>query len=305
MLRLLVYTVICTIVTAVSHPAVTAQKAATTRIEGRVIDSVSNKPIGCAITVIGPTKKTSIKSDSKDGSYLVVVNEAGPHSFVMAGYNVYRKEIVVNVPFSEKFQEIKRDFSLRALEEGTVVAEARGFELNAATLNAAGRKALDELMATMNSNQQMNVEITVLPDEDQLAVLIHQTQEQYKKDSLKWDKDFKAWEKKYKKKTQKPDPPIAPVPPASPTDPNIQLVSQRKEAVKQYMKDVKNGDLRLAVVTGTLPGNAVYVPPPVAPPQTGKKGKKTTTSVPTAPKPAHTSHPTLVARIGKVKRLYD
>jgi hypothetical protein len=284
------------------------QPAATTRIEGKVTDSVSHRPVGVQMNIVGPSgKKTSIKSSAVDGTYLAVINESGPHKFQIAGFNVYRKEFTINVPLSTNFQEIKHDINVRALVEGDPVAAVRGFELNSAALTAAGMAELGKIKDILSSNQQMNVLITVLPDEDQLAVARFNTRQQYLADSAKWDKDMKAWEKKYKKKKEKPEPPVAPLPPADPADPNTQLVAERKATILAAMKDVKNEDLRITVVSGTLPAAAKWVEGAPVAEASSKKSKKPTKAAakPTAPTPPKTSHNTMVVTVGKVKRLFD
>lgn len=297
-----------TLVSLLYVTSIQAQQAPT-RVEGKITDPVTHKPVGCSIQFVGPNgKKTKITSNSSDGTYLAVINEAGMHKIYMAGYNVYREEFSLNIPEAKRFQEIKQDYSVRALTEGDLVAQLRAFDKNQATLTSSARTQIESLKETLNKNQQMNVVITVLPDEDQLALAKFQVNQQYLKDSAAWSKQYKAWEKKYKKKTVKPEPPVAPVPPSTPADPNQALLAQRKSAILSAFADVKNADLRIEVVTSGLPASAMYQPGAVvaAPATTkSKKGKKSTASAPSAPQLPQSNHDTLILKVGKVKRLLE
>lgn len=284
-----------------------ASQQATTRIEGKVTDPTSNAPVGCTINIVGPSgKKTKITSNAADGTYLAVLNEAGAHKFIMVGFNVYRAEFTVDIPPATRFQEIKRDFQVRALVQGERIAELRGFGHNQASLSTAASSELTKLKETLSKNQQMNVDITVLPDEDQVAIAQYQVTKQYQSDSAAWAKAYKAWEKKYKKKKEKPEPPVAPTMPPPAADPNAVLVQQRKAAVAAFMADVKNADLRVSVVTVALPASAVFSAPavPVAP-AAGKKSKAAKKTAPAAPQVQQTQHSTLIVKVGQVKRLFE
>lgn len=307
--RLMTY--VMTLAVMISSGATVLAQQAVTRVEGFIRDEVTSTPVGVKLYVYPPDgKRLTINSNSSDGSYLVVLNSAGSHKFVMAGHNVYKKEFVVDVPSSTKFQEIKRDFTVRELREGTELGSAVGFNMNGAVITGQGKQVLDKLKEDLNTNQQMNVVITVVPDQDQLSGLAEAQRSQYIKDSTAWAKSMKAYEKKYKKAKTKPEPPVAPVPPTSnPADPNIQLIKQRVEAVKAEMKDVKNGDLRVVVVSGPLPAGTTSAPAPATVTEdTSKKSKKTKKAKPAAPaqaqQPVGPKHPTLIAKIGPVKRLF-
>lgn len=295
LIGLLMFVAVCSVSMLYGQQAVT-------RIEGKIVDEVTGNPIGCKILVYTPSgKKNTLSSNASDGTYLVVVNEAGECRFLFAGYNVYRYETKIVVPPSTKFQEIKKDIKLKEVIEGTPIASVVGFEKNSAQLNNEGSAALASLVSTMNENQELNININVGADADQLTAMKAAIQEEY-------EKDMKAWEKAVKKVKKGKEPPEEPVRPEDPVDPNIELVKQRKEAIKQMLMSVKNSDLRVTV--GRLPD------PPVALVQTEdapaatksskqKKGKKSKAHSVEHNKHAAAVVPTLVVTIGKVKRLYD
>ncbi|MBZ0193728.1 MAG: hypothetical protein K8G78_01385 [Deltaproteobacteria bacterium] len=281
---------------------------ATTRVEGKVTDPVTHKPVGCSMTFVSATgKKTSIKS-ADDGSYLAVLNEAGQHKLLFTGFNVYKAEFTVDVPASTKFQEIKRDFQVRALHTGDVLVEGRMFEKNTATISASGKSQITALKETLTKNPQMTVNVTVVPDEDRAAVAQFQAEQQFLADSADWVKAMTAYEKKYRKAKTKPEPPVPPVRvAASVADPNADLLQQRKAAIQQELKDLKHSDLRITYVIGQLPASAVYVPSPPAPVAAASKtkSKSKTDSKPKPPVLPASNHSNLIISIGQVKRLFE
>jgi hypothetical protein len=295
------------IVMIASGAAALAQQAVT-RVEGFIRDEVTSTPIGVKVYVYQPDgKRLTINSNSTDGSYLVVLNQAGSHKFALAGHNVYKKEYTVDVPSSTKFQEIKRDFTVRELREGADLAAVVGFATNQTVMTGQGKQALDKLKEDLNVNQQMNVVITVTADEDRVASYTAEVRAKYHKDSLDWVKATKAYEKKYKKAKTKPEPPVAPVPPPTTIeDPNQRLLAERIQAVKAELRDVKNGDLRVVVKDGPLPAvPATPAPPPVA--EASNKKSKKAKAAPAPAKPAQAvgpKHNTLTIKIGPVKRLF-
>lgn len=278
--------------------AATAQQA-NLNLEGVIRDSVTGKPIGCKMFIWTPSgKRISISSNSKDGTYLQTLSEPGPHKIACTGYNVYRKEVVVEIPKAEKFKIIKHDINVREVVEGTQIASVmNAFDRNAATLTPAGKAAVDQINELLRSNGEMNLFVTIAPDEDQLGKVKAQVDAAYAK-------ELDAWKKAVKKvKKGQPAPP-EPVRPADPADPNTDLVAQRIAAVKELTKAVKMGDVRISYVAGMLatPASAP-VATPAATPAKGK-GKTPAAAAKTAA-PAAPAMPTLVIKLGKVKKLYE
>lgn len=278
--------------------AATAQQA-NLNLEGVIRDSVTGKPIGCKMFIWTPSgKRISISSNSKDGTYLQTLSEPGPHKIACTGYNVYRKEVVVEIPKAEKFKIIKHDINVREVVEGTQIASVmHAFDRNAATLTPAGKAAIDQINELLRSNGEMNLVVTIAPDEDQLGKVKAQVDAAYAK-------ELDAWKKAVKKvKKGQPAPP-EPVRPADPADPNTDLVAQRIAAVKELTKAVKMGDVRISYVAGMLatPASAP-VATPAATPAKGK-GKTPAAAAKTAA-PAAPAMPTLVIKLGKVKKLYE
>lgn len=285
---------------------VVAQPQGTTRIEGKITDEKTGKPVGCKIDVAIDGKKQSLSSNVNDGTYLVLLNTAGEATFTFRGHNVERKEAKIQVPRSTKFQDLKHDFTVRAVVEGTPVFSLKGFDRNAASLSQPAVKELDALKERLRVNAEMRVVFKVFPDEDQLAAVKAKAQADYNKAHADWKKQVAKLKKK--KGTELPP---EPMPPADPADPNGQLVKDRIASVKAALADVKNADLRISYVEQPLPASAApSTPPPAAPVETkGKKSKtktkateKTTGSTAAA---STSAHPTLVCDIGKVKKLFD
>ncbi len=295
----------------VGGPSALAQPQAVTRVEGFIQDEESGGPVGCKIYIYGPDGERirSISSNSKDGSYLMVLNDAGKHKLVLGGHNVYRKEYEIEIPRSTDFQDIDRNFTVRVFREGTELYAGKAFELNSAILSAEGRHGLASILEAVNDNQQLQVVVDVYPDVDQVADLQADSIKAYLQDSIAWEKEMKKYEKKYRRKKEKPEPPAQPERRVMPEDPNVELVAARKKAVKDYFKDVRNADLRISVDVHDLPADAVEEAPSeedilkelTAKKKRSSKKKKSTTEdeTPTGPE-----HNTLIVKIGKVKRLF-
>ncbi|HLP28000.1 MAG TPA: hypothetical protein VK147_05115 [Candidatus Didemnitutus sp.] len=291
-------------VCAMAATIATAQQA-NLNLEGFVRDESTGQPVGCKIFIFTPSgKRISISSNSKDGSYLQTLSEAGTHKLALSGYNIYRKEVNVEIPVAQKYRIIKNDITVRSLVEGASLGVVQhGFDKNSSNLSEPGRKQIAEVADILRANQEMNVVISIAPDEDQLAPLKAKTDAEYKK-------QHDAWAKAVKKVKKGQTPPEEPVRPADPSDPNVQLVQERITVVKQMLKDVKSGDVRITYVSVPLPASLV----PVAPTQVVVQDKKTkkpkkgaTKASPKAEIPVTSAAhiPTLTVKVGKVKKLYD
>lgn len=280
---------------------VSAQQAIL-NIEGFVRDSVSGDPVGCKLHIYYPSgKRVSISSNSKDGSYLQTLSEAGPHKVVAAGFNVYRKEFIVDIPKTEKFMVIKQDFTVRAFVEGRVLSSTMSaFDKNAATLSEPGRAALADLVEVMKANQHLNVVVRVMADEDRLAPLLAQQMADHKKRHDAWAKAVK----KVKKGQPLPEEPQIPAPPA---DPNAALIESRFETIRQALKDVKLGDVRVAFESKAIASVAPVVETVAETPAVkGKKTKKAASApAPAKVKSTASTEPNLVVTIGKIKSMFD
>lgn len=298
-----VFTVLVTLI--MTSLVVSAQ--GTVRIEGVITDEVTGKPVGCKIDVTNSEGKKilNLTSNEKDGTYLMVLNEPGTMKITFRGHGVIRREATIEVPKTDRFKEVRQDFRVRALYQGTTLMSVRGFERNLPTLSSQGRSTLAELQNLLRENGEMRVEITVAPDEDQMQALRAASQAQYAKELAAWN----AAKKKLKKGQAAPP---EPTPPGDVDDPNTTLVQDRVAVLKEALKDVKNGDMRITYVTAPLPAGAVAAvasqPAPAATVTVkGKKGQKSpASSAPseTAVQP-RSEHPTLVVMVGKVKKLFD
>lgn len=288
---------------ALSTVSVLAQQASL-NLEGVVRDEVTGESVGCKIYIFTPSgKKISISSNSSDGTFLQTLSEAGAHRLVLAGYNVYRKEISVDMPQASRFRIIKQDLTVKTLVEGApIVSVQRGFEKNVATLTDESKKKLAEMAEILRANQEMNVVVRMAPDEDQLAAYRAKADAEYKA-------QIDAWTKAVKKTKKGQIPPPEPIKADVPADPNVQLVQERIASVKRQLQEVKAGDVRVSYVYVPLPAPAAAAAPKAATQQAPKKGKKakptSSASATSTPPSSVAAHPTLTLAVGKVKKLYD
>lgn len=156
---------------------------------------------------------------------------------------------------------------------------------------------IDQINDLLRTNQEMNLVVNVAPDEDQLGKLTAQIDADHAK-------QIEAWKKATKKLKKGQEAPPEPTRAADPADPNKDLVAQRIAAIKELTKGVKMGDVRISFVADPLPAPAA--PAAEAPAVVDPKKKGKAAPAPKKPAPAAVAaHPTLVVKIGKVKKLYE
>lgn len=293
-----------TVICAVALVSGAVAQQANLNLEGFIRDEATGAPVGAKVYIFTPSgKRISINSNSKDGSYLQTLAESGPHKIAIAGYNVYRKEEIVNIPASEKFKIIKQDFTVKTLVQGSEVSTTMSaFDRNAATVTEQGAKTLMDLAALLKTNQSMNVVMYLAADEDRLAAAKAASDAAYRK-------LYDAWVKASKKVKKGQTPPAEPVKPADPEDPNKALIQERIDTLKARLRPVKNGDVRIKYVYEPFPVQQVQSVAPAAPEAVPAKGSKKKAA---APKPAPAAKiskavvlPQLVIKIGVVKDLMD
>lgn len=287
---------------SVSVPVAAQNIQAQQTIEGFVTDEATGKPVGCKIYIETPSKKKiAISSNSKDGSYLQTLSEAGPHNFIFQDYRVYRKVETVDIGATQKFKALKHNFTVQSVVENTPIFSVRGFDNNAATLTPDAKKKLADLAETLRLNQQLRVVMVVMPDEDQLGSIRAKNEAEHLK-------AMDAWTKATKKLKKKQTPPAEPQRAPDPIDPNLILMQNRMSAIRNELKEVKNGDERVVVETAPLPVATAMTTtaPAVVEPTKGKKKKAPVKAAASTAAVAHiSSHATLTAKVGKVKALFD
>lgn len=279
-----------------------AQPQAVTRVEGKITDELTGSPVECKVYIYDPAGKRirTLSSNSTDGSYLTVLNEAGTYKFSLGGHNVYRKDYSVVVPKSSSFQEVKQDFTVREFKQGTPLYSGIAFDRGSTTLNATSQQALASLKADLETNQQLQVVVRISSDPGVEAAMRTAAFRAYFVDSLAWAKSMKAYEKKYKKSKQKPEPPTAPVRPVFSESGNDAQASERKAALQAYFTDVRNGELRIVYqLVAPAGGSAAPVNEAAILAELTSKKKKAT-----SPAPPAVSEPNVTVVIGEVKRLF-
>lgn len=296
----LISTVWCALILTIGA---TAQQA-NLNLEGIVRDEATGAPVGAKMYIFTPSgKRISINSNSKDGSYLQTLAESGPHKIAIAGYNVYRKEEIVNIPASEKFKIIKQDFLIKTLVQGSLVSTtASAFDKNSASVTEQGAKALADLAALLKTNQSMNVVLYIAADEDRLAAAKAANDAAHKK-------AYDAWVKASKKVKKGQTPPAEPIKPADPEDPNKAIIQERIDTLKTRLRPVKNGDVRIKYIYEPFPVQSVQSVAAAVPEPAPVKGSKKKPAAPKAAAPVKvvkvSSLPQLVIKVGVVKDLMD
>lgn len=287
---------------AIVASASIAQQQAVTRVEGTIKDEGTGAPVECKIFIYDPAGKRirTVSSNSTDGTYLTVLNEAGTYKFSLGGHNVYRKDYDVVVPKSSVFQEIKQNFTVREFKQGTPLYSGVAFERGSTVLTASAMQALTALKGDLEANQQLQIVARISADPGADAAMKSTAIRQYLSDSLEWAKNMKAYDKKYKKAKQKPEPPAAPVRPQFGTSGSNAQAMERKAALQKIFSDVRNADLRIVYeLTAPSQGAGTEVNEAAILSELTSKKKKAIASA----APASTE-PNLFVVIGEVKRLF-
>ncbi|MGA0045277.1 MAG: hypothetical protein ACO3I4_03375 [Candidatus Kapaibacteriota bacterium] len=300
---LLVVSLFAIVTTATT--VVMAQPQAVTRVEGKITDEVTGSPVECKLYIYDPAGKRirTVSSNSTDGSYLTVLNEAGTYKFSLGGHNVHRKDYSVVVPKSAVFQEVKQDFTVREFKQGTQLYSGVAFDRGSATLNASAQQALTALKTDLETNQQLQVVVRVSSDPGTDLQMKTAAIRTYLADSLEWAKSMKVYEKKYKKtkkNQQKPEPPVAPVRPVVALSGISPQANERRAALQAFFTDVRNGELRIVYeLVSPAAGSATVINEAAILAELTSKKKKAT-----SPAPAPVLESNLTVVIGEVKRLF-
>lgn len=229
-----------------------AQTNATINIKGVVTDELTGKPVGkeMEMIVVGKNngKRFAVRVNSKTGEYLQPLASGDTYTITFSSYAVFKKVETLDIPSTSKYREETHNYTVRAIVEGNEMANVAAFEPGQSNLSAESQTAMESVRETMRQNRDLNIVVTV------------QQEEIPKPPPPPPAPKTKVAPKKQKgKKVAEPTPvETAPVETGpAPGSPNTQLYDARIAALKQYFSEVKNAELRIKIVSGSLvPGQA-------------------------------------------------
>jgi len=230
---------------ALSSTTIVAQTKVVTLLQGTITDEESGKPMTVDFEITDPTgAKTRGKTAGNNGTYQAVLEPGNTYSILLSSFDILRKVDKIVLPPSEKYSIVTMDYKVQKLRSGMVLNALHAFKAGQSNLSVEAATYFNELKEMMKRNRSLTVVITTFGDE---AIQpppppppIEPTPEPTTKKG------------KSKNKSKKVEPPPPPPPPVEiiPEEPLIDyLAVQRGDAVKLYLKDVKNAETRIKVIT--------------------------------------------------------
>jgi outer membrane protein OmpA-like peptidoglycan-associated protein len=143
---------------------------ALTILKGVVTDAKTSSPIEASIKVIDNDKNqvvSTFHSNSATGRYLVSLPSGRNYGIVVEHPDYLFKSVNVNIPTSEGYQEITKDIQLDKIEVGVgIVLNNIFYDYDKSTLRPESKSELDRLLAFMQENPTIKVEIGSHTDSD-------------------------------------------------------------------------------------------------------------------------------------------
>lgn len=180
------------------------------------------------------------KSD-KNGVYQAVLKPGQKYTVIFNGKDVLREITEFNVDATDKYLEVRKDFSVRKLGVGTRIFDGFAFEKGSSSLKPDAQEKIKELIDMLNKNRNMTITVAVFgdmpddpslqqPRQDAITAFMAEVKSSKKRivfiNSIPFPKreeaapipdppapDPKAKKDKKKSKNEPPPPPPAPLPP--------------------------------------------------------------------------------------------
>lgn len=103
------------------------------------------------------------KSD-KAGNYQAVLKPGQKYTLIFNGKDILREIIEFNVDPTDKYVEIRKDFTVRKLGAGTKIFDGFAFEKGSSNLTTEAKEQLKEMIDMLNKNRNMTIEVAVFGD---------------------------------------------------------------------------------------------------------------------------------------------
>lgn len=166
------------------------------------------------------------KSD-KAGVYQAVLKPGQKYTVIFNGKDILREIIEFNIDPTDKYVEVRKDFTVRKLAVGTKIFDGFAFEKGTSELTAQAKEQLKEMADMLNKNRNMTINVTTfgdMPDDPSL-------QKPREDAFMAFMADVKSGKKRIKFINTIPFPKreeAAPIPPPPPPDPNAKKKKKSK-----------------------------------------------------------------------------
>jgi hypothetical protein len=218
-------------------PTTTSAQNATWNIKGKVLDETTMQPVGIEMDMViipakTPTRKIIVKVNSATGDYLQPLPSGDSYSIRFSSYGVYFKEEIMELPPAAKYKEERRDFKVRRIIQGQLLAEAAAFDPMQTSLAATAATDLQPVIELMKKNVELQVVVSLAQE------------------TVPPPAPVKAPKPAKKAKGKKVEVAPDPVPVAAPAMNNEQLYTDRVAALKSFFAQAKDAEIRVTYEKG-------------------------------------------------------
>lgn len=134
-----------------------------TLVEGRVLNSKTNEPIGTGIayySLTGGVKEGTAYSDPTNGSYKIVLPSGQQYGFSASKEGFLPVSSSLDLKKSDKFTIVKQDLYLTPIEEGARIRVNNiYFDFDRSTLRQESNVELDQMVSILRSNLNIRLRI--------------------------------------------------------------------------------------------------------------------------------------------------
>jgi hypothetical protein len=229
-----------------------AQLSVVVLLRGTVVDSTTGTPVGTEFELrdLSGKRLQMGRSDSRTGSFELVLQPGQSYVLTFRGYNVLRKSDTVRIPAVREYTELPMRFSVRVLRKGMELLRLHAFDPGSTTLRPQARQQLEELVQLLNRNRSLRVSVHVAMLDTRFV------------DEPAPGKDTSPKSSSRKRSRTAPAPSEA----APPTllERAQQFLQARADAVAKALAGVRDGEERIRIVP-ELPPLPIVRPLSVAP----------------------------------------
>lgn len=218
-------------------PTTTTAQNATWNIKGKVLDETTMQPVGIEMDMViipakTPTRKIIVKVNSATGDYLQPLPSGDSYTIRFSSYGVYFKEEIMELPPAAKYKEERRDFKVRRIIQGQLLAEAAAFDPMQTSLAPTAATDLQPVIELMKKNVELQVVVSLAQE------------------TVPPPAPVKAAKPAKKAKGKKVEVAPDPVPVAAPAMNNEQLYTDRVAALKSFFAQAKDAEIRVTYEKG-------------------------------------------------------
>jgi outer membrane protein OmpA-like peptidoglycan-associated protein len=141
----------------------------TVSITGSVYSQTTHEPITVFLVVMDESGKrvSATRSNASDNGYYYIagLKPGQKYTISIAQKGYFKEKIDFEIPNSEKYEEISKDFQLKPLDAGTQIKiNVPPFELNKSKLRFGAEQIIDGFVASLQNNPEVKIQVLCYPD---------------------------------------------------------------------------------------------------------------------------------------------